>query len=68
MNHYKLRQFNTGFTERLRERGRLGRVFLYGTTIQVAADGTAFLVLNSGVRRELTDEENEALQVELPDG
>ena len=68
MNHYKIRHFSTGFTERLPERGRLGRVFLYGTTIQVAADGTAFLVLNSGVRRELIDEENEALQEELPDG
>ncbi len=43
-------------------------MFLYGTSIQVEADGTAFLVLNSGVRRELTDEENEALQEELPDG
>ena len=68
MNHYKIRHFSTGFTERLPERGRLGRVFLYGTSILIAADGTAFLVLNSGVRRELTDEANEALQKELPDG
>tara|TARA_B100000161_G_scaffold165420_1_gene118226 strand:+ start:367 stop:573 length:207 start_codon:yes stop_codon:yes gene_type:complete len=68
MNHYKIRHFSTGFTERLPERGRLGRVFLYGTSIQIAADGTAFLVLNSGVRRELTDEANEALQKERPDG
>ena len=67
MNHYKIRHFSTGFTERLPERGRLGEVFLYGTSIQVAADGTAFLVLNSGVRRELTDEANEALQKERPD-
>ena len=68
MNHYKIRHFSTGFTERFPERGRLGRVFLYGTSIQVAADGTAFLVLNSGVRRELTYEEYEALQEELHDG
>ena len=66
MSNYKIRQFSRDFTNRFPERGELGRVFLYQAVIEVDADGTAFLVLGSGIRRELTPEEEEALSEELP--
>ena len=66
MSNYKIRQFSKDFTNRFPERGELGRVFLYNAVIEVDVDGTAFLVLGSGIRRQLTDEEAEALSEELP--
>ena len=66
MSNYKIRQFSKDFTNRFPERGELGRVFLYNAVIEVDAEGNAFLVLGSGIRRELTDEEYESLSEELP--
>ena len=65
MNTYKIRRFSKSFTDRFPVRGQLGRVFLYGATMEIEDDGTAFLLLGSGVRRELMDEERESLAEEL---
>lgn len=62
---YKVRQFSKSFTDRLSQRGELGRVYLYGSSIQIDEDGTIYLVLSSGIRRELTDEEANAISTEL---